>query len=61
MCKFYPAKMFSPGPPVSSTNKYDRHDITEILLKVVRFIGGGNQRTRRKPPTCRKSLKNFIT
>jgi len=20
------------------------------------FIGGGNQRTRRKPPTCRKSL-----
>jgi hypothetical protein len=25
---------FSPGPPVSSTNKNDRHDITEILLKV---------------------------
>jgi len=25
---------FSPGPPVSSTNKTDRHDITEILLKV---------------------------
>ena len=25
---------FSPGPPVSSTNKADRHDITEILLKV---------------------------
>jgi hypothetical protein len=24
---------FSPGPPVSSTNKTDRHDITEILLK----------------------------
>jgi len=24
----------SPGPPVSSTNKTDRHDITEILLKV---------------------------
>jgi hypothetical protein len=23
-----------PGPPVSSTNKTDRHDITEILLKV---------------------------
>jgi hypothetical protein len=23
----------SPGPPVSSTNKTDRHDITEILLK----------------------------
>jgi hypothetical protein len=29
---------FSPGPPVSSTNKADRHDIhnvAEILLKVV--------------------------
>ena len=25
---------FSPGPPVSSTNKTDRHGITEILLKV---------------------------
>ena len=25
---------FSPGPPVSSTNKTDRHDSTEILLKV---------------------------
>jgi hypothetical protein len=27
------ARWFSPGPPVSSTNKTDRHDITEILLK----------------------------
>jgi hypothetical protein len=26
---------FPPGTPVSSTNKTDRHDITEILLKVV--------------------------
>ena len=25
---------FFPGPPVSSTNKTDRHDITEIWLKV---------------------------
>ena len=25
------------------------------------FIGGGNQSTWRKPPTCRKSLTNFIT
>jgi hypothetical protein len=25
---------FSPSPLVSSTNKTDRHDITEILLKV---------------------------
>jgi hypothetical protein len=27
----------------------------------VSFIGGGNRRNRRKPPTCRKSLTNFIT
>jgi membrane-bound inhibitor of C-type lysozyme len=26
--------LFSPHTPVSSTNKTDRHDITEILLKV---------------------------
>ena len=25
---------FSPSPPISPTNKTDRHDITEILLKV---------------------------
>jgi hypothetical protein len=24
------------------------------------FIGGGNRRTRRKPPNCRKSLTNLI-
>jgi hypothetical protein len=27
-------RWFSPGTPVSSTNKNDRHDITEILLEV---------------------------
>ena len=26
---------FAPGTPISSTNKADSHDITEILLKVV--------------------------
>jgi len=25
----------------------------------VSFIGGGNRSTRRKTPTCRKSLTNF--
>jgi hypothetical protein len=25
---------FYPRPPVTSTNKIDRHDITEILIKV---------------------------
>jgi hypothetical protein len=40
-------RWFSPGPPVSSTNKTDRHDITELLLRLrfvrglVRFAGGG--------------------
>jgi hypothetical protein len=28
------SERFSPGFPVSSTNKTDRHDITEILLNV---------------------------
>ena len=28
-------RWFSPGTPVSFTNKTDRHDINEILLKVV--------------------------
>jgi hypothetical protein len=27
-------RWFSPGTQVTSTNKTDRHDITEILLKV---------------------------
>jgi hypothetical protein len=32
-----------------------------IYIVVVSFIGGGNRNTQRKPPTCRKSLTNFIT
>ena len=30
----YEDRWFSPGTPVSFTNKTDRHDIAEILLKV---------------------------
>jgi DeoR/GlpR family transcriptional regulator of sugar metabolism len=30
-------------------------------IVAVSFIGGGNRMTRRKPPTCRKSLTNIIT
>ena len=30
-------------------------------IVAVSFIGGGNQSTRRRPLTCRKSLANFIT
>jgi hypothetical protein len=31
---FVTGRWFSPGPPVSSNNKTDRHHINEILLKV---------------------------
>jgi hypothetical protein len=34
MIKFVCDLWFSPGPPVSFTNKTNCHDITEILLKV---------------------------
>jgi hypothetical protein len=30
-------------------------------IMAVSFIGGGNWSTQRKPPTCRKSLTDFIT
>jgi len=30
-------------------------------IGAVSFIGGGSLCARRKPPTCRKSLTNFIT
>ena len=30
-------------------------------IVAVSFIGGGNRSSRRKPPTCHKSLTNFIT
>jgi hypothetical protein len=33
--QFAAGQWFSPRTPVSSTNKTDRNDITEILLKVV--------------------------
>jgi len=34
---------------------------TISVILWVSFIGGGNQRTRRKLQTCRKSLTNLIT
>jgi hypothetical protein len=40
------------------------HEIFRFVLSChfeVSFIVGGNQRTRRKPLTCRKSQTNFIT
>ena len=39
VCQWFAAgRWFSPGPPVSSSNKTDLHDITEILLKVALSI-----------------------
>jgi hypothetical protein len=35
ICQWFVAgRWFTPDPPVSFTSKTDRHDITEILLKV---------------------------
>ena len=38
-------------------------DFQQYFIYIVEgsFIGGGNWNTQRKPPTRRKSLKNFIT
>jgi hypothetical protein len=30
------------------------------ISMAVSFVCGGNQNIRRKPPTCRKSMTNFI-
>jgi hypothetical protein len=55
-------------------NKRKRHQTDEsvndggddIIISLYKadcfvFIGEGNQSIRRKPPTCQKSLTNFIT
>jgi hypothetical protein len=45
------------GTPVSSTNKTDSHDITEILLKVALSTIKPNQS---KPIKCRGSIIGYI-
>ena len=66
-------RWFSPGPLVSSTNKTDSHDITEILLKValntltltiwwwLDSLADEPRLHRENLVTCHKSLTNFIT
>ena len=44
-------RWFSPGTPLSSTNKTDRHDIIEILLKVAL--------NTIKQTSCKKSRNHF--
>jgi hypothetical protein len=48
---FTTGRWFSPGPSVSSSNKTDRHDITELLLKVeLNTIKQTNKQTNKQ--TC---------
>ena len=49
---------FSPGTPVSSTNKTDHHDIAEILLKVglITITEPNNQPTN-QPETQEKTYE----
>ena len=53
-------RRFSPGTPASSTNKTDRHDIAEILMKVVlkhqKFITNQNLKIVK-----RVEQENYIT
>jgi hypothetical protein len=53
-------RWFSPGTPISSTNKTDHHDIAEILLKVAlntitileqRIVTSSNTDLEQKAPT----------
>ena len=47
-----------------NTNKTGHHVMVQhyfSYIVAVNFIGGGNRRAQRKPPTCRKSLTNIIT
>ena len=52
---------FSPGPPVSSTNKTDRHDITELLLKVASNINIDIHWLISYPQTCISVLSSHVT
>jgi hypothetical protein len=47
-------RCLSQGSPVSSANKTDRHDITEIMLKVV------NYQVLRKNKTVYDNHSNYI-
>jgi hypothetical protein len=52
---------FFPGTPVSSTNKTDRHNIAEILLKVALSTILGYISEKRGPPNNHPSLVSFGT
>ena len=50
---------FSQSPPVSSTNKTDRHDITEILLKVALKHHPTNKQTNKYNLICKRQFSVF--
>jgi hypothetical protein len=54
----YSGQWFSLGTLVSSTNEIDRHDITEILLKVALNTTNQTEQTI-SPPICLLEI-NFI-
>ena len=55
-------RWFSPGTPVSSTNKTDHHNKSEVLLKVTLSIIKGNETVlgyiKKKEILCQHSLIN---
>jgi hypothetical protein len=51
ICFVFTDRWYSPGIPVSSTNKTDRHDITQILLKVALNTTKKKQKQRQKQTT----------
>ena len=54
-------RCFFPGPPGSSNNKTDRHDITEILLKVtLNTTKQTNKQTLLLPTKCNKWCVLFL-
>jgi len=57
-------RWFSPGTPISTTNKTHRHDIAEILLKVeLNTINQTYTRWRQlnhKDPLFRRSIEAFV-
>ena len=63
VCQWLAAgQWFSPGPPVSSINKTDLHDITEILLKVaLNTIKHTNKQSVKITYSHHDSAKIFFT
>jgi hypothetical protein len=56
-----PGRWFSPNRSVSSTNKTDRHDITEILLKVAsNTIKQTNKQTNKQNYACERIILLLI-